>query len=229
MRIKVFIFFITFVSLCGAVNAQDWTKEDSLWLINVLEGKIDVKINEETKKAINDGRLIVPSWMKNDEGIINKIEISKDFSNEAVYDSTNIQGIDPYSMPPAVFALYVLYADRLDSMLNNRSVMLSDNDKNKLWDALPENVKYRFYYDGFSGGIGGLDFNHMLSMVFSPLYRQKVKNRKNAAIYRGDFYTREPNIRITERERKEMNKTINNFKVSSPVITHGQRKSGIDD
>ena len=227
---KIFITFIFIIVYLGNSFAQEWSKADSVWLLNVLDGKVDLKINEDTKKAIEEGRLAVPSWMKDENGIIKNIEITKDFDDVGMLDSARINSIDPYSMPPAVFSLYVLYMDKLDSIYESGSILLSDRDKNDLLNSMPASARYRVYYNEYGGGIGGNDFNHMLSMVFSPAYRQKVKNRKNAEIYNGGLY-REPTIKMSERERRQLNKAANNVnvKVSPTVRTSEFRRNGIDD
>jgi len=232
MKKKFFTLCITLIFSCGAVCAQDWSKEDSLWLINVLEGKYDLKINEDTKKAIEDGRLVLPSWMKNDEGKVNDIEITSDFDNAGVYDSTRIHSVDPYSMPPAVYALYVLYMNKMDSIYEGRSIMLSAGEKDKLLESLPYSVRHKYYYTEMGGGIGGNDFNHLLSMVFSPSYRQKAHNSKHATAYKGyyDEGAIKGAVSITERERRQLRQSLRNAK---PTVAVGRtseiRRSGIDD
>jgi hypothetical protein len=106
MHKKIILLFLLIITINGIANAQYWSKEDSIWLKNMLEGE-EIKINEETKKAIEDGRLSVPSWMKNAENQLDKIELLKEFEDAQVPDSVRLRRIDPYTMPPAVFALYV--------------------------------------------------------------------------------------------------------------------------
>jgi len=255
MTKKFFILCISIISSCGIISAQDWSKEDSIWLINVLEGQYDLKINEDTKKAIEDGRLIVPSWLKNDDGKINNIDIISDFDNVGAYDSARIHSVDPYTMPPAVYSLYVLYVDKMDSIFQSRSLIITDAEKDMLTALLPTGSIQAFsitYYmhnnNGnavtfanrglpemlFQSAIGPsigftTDFNHLLSMVFSPSYRQKEHNRKHATAYKG--YYDEGAIRavsITERERKQMRQSLFNIKASSKS-SPGMKMNGIDD
>ena len=230
MAKKIFILCVFAISSCGIINAQDWSKEDSLWLINILEGKQELKINEDTKKAIEDGRLIIPSWMKNDDGQIYDIEILKDL-NAGQPDSTKVQNIDPYSMPPAVFALYVLYMDKMDSIYQNSALVLSTEDKKKLEEALPASARYKLYYNEYGGGIGGYDFNHILSMLFHPTYRRKMHNRKHATAYKNYISTDEVRtMTLSERERRELNRAVKNVKSSVfNVNVTGVKRNGIDD
>ena len=260
MTKKIIILCVFIISSFGIINAQDWSKEDSIWLINVLEGKYDYKINENTKKAIEDGRLTLPSWMKNDEGKINDIEIIKDFDKVGELDSERVQRVDPFSLPPAVFSLYVLYMEKMDSIFFSRSLIITDREKEMLTSLLPTgtiqafSLTYYMYNSNsnnrnivtfanrgfeemlFQSAVGPrfgvtTDFNHLLSMIFSPSYRQKAYNRKHATAYKG--YYDEGAVRavnMTEREREQIRQSLLNIK---PKISVGRtsefRRNGIDD
>ncbi len=208
--------FIILISTCislGSVNAQNWSREDSMWLRNVLEGKEELEINEDTKKAIDEGVLIVPSWMKKKEHEIkNQGLLTRDFDEAKAKDSARLHNIDPYSMPPAVFALYVLYIDKMDSINNARTELLSADDRKKLEEIIPTGIKGILPPDApqVVSGIGGLDFNGMLSMVFSPLYRRKKYNAKHAIGYK-NYYDNgaERSVRLTEKERKALRRSVN--------------------
>ncbi|MDR1524647.1 MAG: hypothetical protein LBS79_05230 [Tannerella sp.] len=227
---KILLFCFLLTAICGRMDAQNWSKEDSIWLRSVLEGSEDVKINEDTRKAIEEGRLVVPSWMKNAENGIEHIEILKDLSNTGMPDSVRIQNIDPYSMPPAVFALYVLYMNKIDSINASQTCVLSDKDRQKLEDFVPPEARIGAYVSGTTGGIGGMDFNHILSMVFSPSYRRKAYNAKHATAYK-NYYDEEAlqPIRLTERERRQLRQSLRNVKVSSEIVPGSKRVNGIDD
>ena len=255
MSKKIFTLFVSILFSCGIINAQNWTKEDSTWLINVMEGNFDLKINEDTKKAIEDGRLNVPSWMKSDDGRIKNIEISNDF-NAGAYDSARIHSIDPYSMPPAVYSMYVLYADKIDSILHATSLIITNEEKEMLTALLPTGTIQAFsitYYNNyrknpnvvtfanrgmdemfFQSAVGSsvgytTDFNHIFSMVFSPLYRRKAQNSKNAIAYKA--YYDEGAIRavnIPERERRQMRQQVIKIRPVN-IKTSEFRQNGIDD
>jgi hypothetical protein len=214
----------------GWMNAQEWSKEDSIWLKSVIEGNEDIKINENTRKAIEEGLLIVPSWMKNNENEIKRIEILKNLKETEVPDSVRIQSIDPYSMPPAVFALYVLYMNKIDSINNSQTCMLTDRDRQKLEDFVPPEARVGTYVSSTTGGIGGLDFNHLLSMVFSPTYRRIAHNAKHATAYK-NYYDEEAirPISLTERERRQLRQSLRNLKVSSEIMPGQKKINGIDD
>ncbi|MDR2472229.1 MAG: hypothetical protein LBD53_01525 [Tannerella sp.] len=214
---KKVLILLTLSALSNLVGAQDWSREDSIWLLNVLDGKTELKINEDTKKSIKEGKLIAPEWMKDSLGNTKKIDVRRDFSNAGAVDSTHISRIDPYSMPPAVYALYVLYMDKLDSLYQETVSLLSPEERAKLEEALPagarQTVGFSVSPTGATTGIvmGGLDFNHILSMVFSPSYRQIAHNRKHATAYKNyyDAGAIQPSFKMTESERKQLRKSAN--------------------
>jgi len=219
---------------CMIVWTQEWSREDSLWLQNVLEGKEELKINDDTKKAIEEGRLIAPSWMRSaDENLIQ--ELLKDLDNAgAPDDSLRIRYFDPLTMPPAVFALYVLYLDKMDSLYAVKSLIITDDERKKLEALLPTGTVQAFYFNipHYFPGFGiTTDFNHLLSMVFSSHYRQLAHNRKHATAYR-NYYDYGPEaakpIRFSEQERKKLMQSVNSHK--PPVkVSFGQRYNGIDN
>jgi hypothetical protein len=226
---KILIFCLLAIATNGWMNAQDWSKEDSIWFRNVIEGNGDIKINEDTKKAIEEGRLIVPSWMKNSENRVDKVDILKDFDNTGKPDSVRVQSIAPYSMPPAVFALYVLYMHKVDSINASMTCLLSSEEQETLASFLPPEARKGFYVSNETGGIGGMNFNHLLSMAFSPSYRRKAYNSKHATAYKNYYDAGEiPSKGLTEREQKQIRQDLRNFKISKDV-TIGMKRHGIDD
>ncbi|MDR2774295.1 MAG: hypothetical protein LBC19_06055 [Tannerella sp.] len=229
MAKKILIFCLLAIASSGLINAQNWSREDSLWLRTVIGGNGDVKINEDTKKAIEEGRLIVPPWMKNSENKVDNVEILKDFDDAGRFDSVRVQSIDPYSMPPAVFALYVLYMHKVDSINASMTCLLSAEEQESLASFLPPEARKGFYVSSVTGGFGGMDFNDLLSMTFSPSYRRKKYNAKYAVAYK-NYYDAGimPPKGLTEQERKRIRQDLRNFKVSKDV-TIGMKRHGIDD
>ena len=212
--------------------AQEWSKEDSIWLQNVLEGRDTLKINDETKKAIEEGRLIMPSWMKEMDTDFNP-ELSKDFDDMGKPDSPRMHSLDPYTMPPAVYALYVLYLEKMDSAYQINSLILTEDERKQLETLLPAGADIFYpYAPDYNPGfvIGGQDFNHVLSMIFSAQYRRLMYNRKHATAYK-NYYDAGGAVRpfrITDHERKQLNQSVNN-KRTSIKVSSGTKKSGIDD
>jgi hypothetical protein len=229
MAKKILIVCFLAAAANGWMNAQNWSREDSIWLRNVIEGNGDIKINEETKKAIEEGRLIVPLWMKNSEDQVEKIDILKDFDNAGKVDSARIQSIDPYSMPPAVFALYVLSMHKMDSINASMTCLLTAREQEMLESFLPPEARKGVYVSSTTGGIGSMNFNHLLSMVFSPSYRRRAYNAKHAAAYK-NYYDEGAILpgELTERERRLIRQDLRNFNVSKNISV-GIKSHSIDD
>ena len=230
MNRKLSISGLLLLFSCALLLAQEWSKEDSLWLRNVLEGKETLKINEDTKKAIEEGRLIVPSWMKNND-TDSDMEVIKDFDNAGTPDSSRMYMIDIYSMPPSVYALYVLYIDKMDSAYQVKSLIITDEERKRLEALVPGmNLFYPYASDHNPGFSIIMDFNDMLSMIFSARYRRIVHNWKHATAYKN--YYDEGGIRrpiyISERERKQLTQSVNSTRPSVKINT-GNKVGGIDN
>ena len=226
LSLLVFLLFFS----CTIAWTQEWNKEDSIWLQNVLEGKEELIINEDTKRAIEEGRLILPSWMRRDDSKSNmELLIDIDDAGE-IDDSSRFRDFDPLTMPPAVFALYVLYLDRMDSTFNISALMMTDEVRKELESLIPTGAYIPHSSDANSGFSYTTDFNHALSMLFSAKYRQLMNNRKNATAYKNyyDGGIAPGRIRFSEQERIQLNKIVTNKKVSFKVNT-GSRVNGIDD
>lgn len=108
MNKQLFIWIIVCLNGVEYVQAQ-WTKQDSLWLHNILSGKEKIKLNEETLKAIESGSLInnepKPSGAmrmapKSD------LPISKDFSGYIQPNDTTHRKVALKDLPPQVFWQY---------------------------------------------------------------------------------------------------------------------------
>jgi hypothetical protein len=229
MSKKIILSCLLTIVVNGWMNAQEWSREDSIWLKSVIEGDEDIQINENTRQAIEDGRLIVPSWMKNRENQVDKIDILKNFDNAGRLDSVRIHSIDPYTMPPAVFALYVLYMNKVDSINATMTCMLSAEEQEKIASNLPPETRRGFFVSSTTGGIGGMDFNYLLSMIFSPSYRRAVYNSKHATAYKNYYDAGAiPSRGLSERERRHIRQDLRNFKMSKDVSI-GIKSHGIDD
>ena len=231
LKQKPIIIIILLLISCMSAFAQAWSREDSIWLKNVLEGKEELKINEDTKKAIEEGRFFLPQWLRDNDSNV-KPELEKNFDDVGVPDSILYRHLDPYTMPPGVFALYVHYMDRLDSAYQARSLIVNDNEREQ-FEELAEKGLYMNGPFGSSysyGVIGGMDFNHMLSMIFSKHYRQLAHNRKNAQAYK-NYYDAGAvkQFNISERERKQLNNAVNNRRPVSVKVSPGQKFNGIDN
>ena len=58
MQIRLYIFILLCLRSADYLAAQAWTKEDSVWLRNILSGKDTLRLNPETMRAIQSGTLI---------------------------------------------------------------------------------------------------------------------------------------------------------------------------
>lgn len=117
MRLKqCLLILVLILSLPVQLYAQEWSKEDSVWLSGVLSGKDTVRINPEFQKAIREGKLIhledVPGQQILEAP--SELPLLKDFSEYLHADTDSIhKDLDYKSMPPAV---YLLYKFGLDSI-----------------------------------------------------------------------------------------------------------------
>ena len=210
MATKIIFLYLFILCVNGLLHAQHRNKADSVRLQHVIEGKEEFKINDETKKAIEEGRLIVPSRMKNPGNKLNEIELMQGIGKEDMPDSLRIKQVDPFSLPPGVFALYILYMDKFDSPYMSTACKLTEAEREMLRQLTP----------------GGHDFNHILSMVFSPLYRRRAYNAKHATAYKS--FNAGPSIKMTEYERSQLRKTVNGIK-KNPVSVSVKKSGPIDN
>jgi hypothetical protein len=152
----------------GSLYAQ-WTEKDSIWLDNVLSGKETLKLNPDVLKAIESGTLLntdkqSPSkQMKIDPG---RIPINKDFTEylspgNILKDVEDARDVDPFSMPPAVFMQY------------GPAIFLPENKFGNAF-MIPGHIKEN------AARPSGHSFDDALRSIFSPSFRAKERNRKNA-------------------------------------------------
>lgn len=98
----------------GRLYAQEWSKEDSVRLSNLLSGKDTIRLNPEFQKAIQEGNFIQFEDIPGQKVLEapSEIPILKDFSEYLHADSDSIHNnIDYKSMPPSVYRLYVQERD----------------------------------------------------------------------------------------------------------------------
>jgi hypothetical protein len=121
----------------------------------------------------------------------------------------------------------------IDSIRESMTCILSKEDREKLEALLPTGTAQTLSFRTFNYSPGGTittDFNHILSMAFSPLYRRKMHNAKYATAYKNyyDADVIQPVGRLTEYEKRQIRKATRNFKPTN--INHpGMKRSGIDD
>ena len=214
------LFLLYFLSLLWSIsNAQVWSKEDSVKLQNTLTDGREIIINEDFRRSIENGIFKTPTLINE-----KKFDLMKNISDIGKPDSVRLRYIDPYSVPPAVLMLYVLYIDQLDSVFNNSSVLLSAANRKAIMKAVP-GLFINYSSDGFSYVGAGItvDYNHIFSMLLSPAYRRRYNNSKNATAYKSYDNGGGVKFEIPESERKKMRQTINTIKVT------GSKTNPIDD
>ena len=179
MKQKLFAcLFALFVSFTLA-TAQEGSKIDTILLQNVLESKEVLKLNENKAKTIEDAGLNIPPLMMENE--------------------------NRYSMPPAVFSLYILKMVEMDPSLNfSFRLILTDNEKAQIKIPkttlssmiVPLNTDPLHMY-----GRGNLVYgvNYLMNLIFK---KQQVQNVKKP---------------MTEIERNQIIQEINSLRQSLDI------------
>lgn len=188
--------------LCG--YAQNWSKEDSVWLSDVLSGKDTIRINPEFQKAILEGTFINPEDEPGQQILSapSELPLLKDFSEYLHADTDSVHNkLDYKSMPPSVYRLYVIELDTGMSVNKNaytRSPIPFIEKKEIKVGKLPVTVAAggRNLYDsdivkdgqkrGTLTGTAKLYFSldDILLFIFSKKERNKRKNRKRDDTWR---------------------------------------------
>jgi hypothetical protein len=210
---QILLSALLLLAVCGRTNAQNGSREDSLRFGSGTEEREDVKINEDIRKAIEEGRFVVSPRMRSNG--MERMETPRYLDNTGIADSVRMQSLDPYSIPPSVFRLYVLYMHKIDSINARQTCLLSDEARQELEDAVPPETRTGPYVSSTTGGIGGMNFNHILSMVFSPSYRRRAYNATHAVAYK-NYYDEGalPPARFTEHERRQLRQSLRNIRIS---------------
>ena len=187
MKGRICILFIIVVAFPSLVHSQVWSREDSLWLANILSGKDTLRLNFETQQAIKEGRLL--NVDKSPLGTMKmapakSFVISKDFSEyiKKEKDTTHYL-VALKDLPPQVFWRYGQDLDPRDAM----RFSAFDRDKQAKSMVMPG-------ADGLSFSIAAL-----LAYSFDPVYRQKVKNRKKATAHK--VYDKMPTLALQQKQR----------------------------
>ncbi|MDR1556626.1 MAG: DUF4858 domain-containing protein [Tannerellaceae bacterium] len=161
--VKRLLFLLVF---CTQYTYSQWTKEDSLWLQDVLSGRSELHLNPETWKAIESGTLINTEHNASRKGELNPFSlrsfITKDFS-EYLRPLENEKSINPFSIPPAVFIRQGLDKWPLPEDKINKAAFLT-----------PQHIKDRAAHPS------GKSFGDVLNYLFIPSERAKIRNREKA-------------------------------------------------
>lgn len=163
------------------IQAQSWSKADSVWLANLLAGKDTLRLNPEFQKAIRNGNLINLDQPAGTMQIVpSSLPITRDFSAYLQDpDSLVSAKVALKDLPPAVFMRYGL-------------------DK-----PLPFNGIHMDVFTSPIHSMGtrpkGYDFMGLLFTAFSPHYRQLQKNRKHATAWK--TYNSLPTLEMHQKQK----------------------------
>ena len=206
MKLKLFASVITLLFYYDFAMAQEWSKEDSIWLQNILEGKEVLKLNEDVIKAIKDGQALPPFQMKKE--VNPNLEIIKDFENIEAPDLDS--KIDLKSMPRGVFYLHIDKMVKMNPSTNTEfSFSLTDKELNQIKSSLPTTLSDMIIPVNtdplHSYGVGNI-----FSII--PFLVNKISNRQP-----------EPDEnkpkRFNESERQQLNESINSLRQSIEAST----------
>jgi hypothetical protein len=167
-RKKTIILIFCCLQNTALIYAQ-WTKEDSVWLNNVLSGKETIKLNPDVLKAIESGTFLntdIQSPSKQMKIVPGSIPINKDFTEylspgKMLKDIEDAIDVDPFSIPPAVFMRY------------GPTIVLPENKFNNAF-MIPDHIKEN------APRPSGRSFDDALRSIFSPSFRARERNKKNA-------------------------------------------------
>jgi len=189
------IFSIIICSNGTGIAFAQWTEKDSIWLENVLSGREELKLNNETQKAIKEGSFLHDKYPLNKPLVAPPIlPITKDFTDIITPDSA-LNAIDFDHLSPEVVILKRL--KEMDSLKVNTDAFklpqtVIPKDKIRIGDSPvsiavgAQNLFSPEVKDGQRrGSIGGsatftYSLNDFLLFIFSRKERQKRKNRKKA-------------------------------------------------
>jgi hypothetical protein len=160
---KILLLFVFCTQHAETVYSQ-WTKQDSIWLQDVLSGRKELRLNQDVLKAIESGTLINTEGenpLRNSDPNPSPLKglISKDFS-EYLKPLENGKAINPLSM-------YDLNVPGPKYKINEAAFSIPQSAKNPPIRS--------------SGGVSkAVSFEDALRYIFMPAERAKMRNRKNA-------------------------------------------------
>lgn len=187
---------LSLILLTMNMHAQ-WTKEDSVWIEGIKSGKIKLELNPETKKAIEEGRLIEaekPNAKLLEHNL--PLQITKEFTDIRPEDEEYLV-IDISELPPALLMMLELP----DSISKKSFVYVAPPKDYISMKQIPIGTKGIYITahtgdlnpivkDGQSkgGALGGLgasfSLEDILRYTFLPSERAKKRNRKFATAWK---------------------------------------------
>jgi hypothetical protein len=190
--------FIIVLTLQTNTALAQWSKEDSVWLQNVLSGKVKLELTPEAQKAIEEGTLIITGQPANPNlSAPSVLPIERSFSNIKPEDED--APIDFSKIPPSVFMQL-----NIDTTTVWESLVFTEYRAIPLEINVPlgggrysivsgTDVSYQIVKDGIrsdmvSTGVGmSFSAEDILRYLFWPSERAKKRNRKHANAWRGYY------------------------------------------
>ncbi len=142
MEKQLFLIFLLWGGVVVDLNAQ-WTKKDSLWLQKMLSGEEKIELNEETKKAIQQGIFLrSESPASSLRTATPPLPVVKDFSEYTHPDSaTSSRKVALKDLPSYIFWFYTLPEEKVLPVYQS---ILDELKRNPLKGALESGVVATF-------------------------------------------------------------------------------------
>jgi hypothetical protein len=186
---------LTIWTLSTTQLCAQWTPTDSLWLQNVLTGKEELRLNEETMRAIRSGSLINlgnPSSSFLQAPL--EFPLARTFGIKAESIKNIQSGLNPDSLDPYLYFKYSFIFADLPPIVEKkpipgfdmRGVNFTKNPLNPVEANRGVTIMQTYGerpFEGISVRVT-MDFNDLLSRIFSPTYRRRMYNREHANAWR---------------------------------------------
>lgn len=111
-QIKLLYLLLPLLILNTWKGQAQWTKQDSIWLKNVLEGKDSLRLNPEFMKEMQEGLFLNPKQPAGEQQTApRELPITKDFSEYRPYSDNPNRKVSLNQLPPNVFWRHMLPLD----------------------------------------------------------------------------------------------------------------------
>ena len=111
-QIKLLYLLLPLLILNTWKGQAQWTKQDSIWLKNVLEGKDSLRLNPEFMKEMQEGLFLNPKQPAGEQQTApRELPITKDFSEYMPYSDNPNRKVPLNQLPPIVFWRHMLPLD----------------------------------------------------------------------------------------------------------------------
>ena len=111
-QIKLLYLLLPLLILNTWKGQAQWTKQDSIWLKNVLEGKDSLRLNPEFMKEMQEGLFLNPKQPAGEQQTApRELPITKDFSEYMPYSDNPNRKVPLNQLPPNVCWRHMLPLD----------------------------------------------------------------------------------------------------------------------